>query len=1013
MTKSATGDPGQRLVAVSPFRGGAAVWRCTHRGLTLLALLLLLAQDVRAQVGTRNFPSDEHYRSFRAFQEGDYVTARRDFAAVTRLRSTEGIWIDSIPYHTMIGECMYQMGDLAGALQQYTTALQIGLKNQNWLLALNLPDVITPSNRTTRHPPVWGASARTVRVANIPDQIPMRMGKSDEENYQVLRGGGVFSSQYIAMVDAKEIARCTALAIRRRGEILGPAAEYDTLYNDLVTSLLLRPAPPNHWAQAWISTQLGLVYAAKGKVTEAAGELQKSLLAAGMDHNLTSTALLELGKLAYQAGDLAAAGTYLFEATYSAALWAEQDFTQYDVLAEAFRWGMITNVASGQGALYQPLGIAVDWARNGPRTLEASLSLSAAENLASAYDPNRARAYLDRVSQILRRRECAAGELGARFQFITAQTSFQKGDSKRGSTALVEALTYERKGSRRLFQIGMADGLFTSGAITTRQSGLLFAQVLRDPTPQDWMTDPLESLAVLTVPHVLPYEHWMLLTLDRKENDSALRISEAIKRHRFYSSLPLGGRLLNLRWTLEAPDDVLPQSVLLQRQGLLNRYPDYANLSQTAAKLRDDLRALPGNTEDSAVQKQVADLQQQLTQTSDSLEQMLEAMALSREPNEVVFPPNKDVTVVQQQLKPGQRILVFVSTSNATFAFLLGSDKYSVWNLEEPAKIKTNVAKLLREMGQFDRTQPIGLKDLSSDLWKQTAVDLLKGLTANATPDAWDGFEELIIVPDGLLWYVPFEALQIPEDGGSTALINKMRVRYAPTVSLAVPDERPRARMARTAVVAGALYPRDTDAVSQEFLADLKGDDAGTFGVAVKPPPQSAVLSKTVDRLIVLDDLDNDAKGPYDWAPMTIDRGKASGSLAQWIRLPWGGPDQLVLPGFHTPAENGMKRGGTGDDVFLAVCGLMATGTRTILLSRWRDGGRTSYDLVREFVRELPHRAASDAWQRSVRLAESADLDLSLEPRIKDVPPETPSMKAEHPFFWGAYLLVDTGVVPK
>jgi len=124
----------------------------------------------------------------------------------------------------------------------------------------------------------------------------------------------------------------------------------------------------------------------------------------------------------------------------------------------------------------------------------------------------------------------------------------------------------------------------------------------------------------------------------------------------------------------------------------------------------------------------------------------------------------------------------------------------------------------------------------------------------------------------------------------------------------------------------------------------------------VKPAPPSALLAKCVDRLVVLNDLDNDAKGPYDWSPLPADRGKSSGSLAQWMLSPWGGPDQVVLPGFHTPAESALKRGGTGDEMFLAVCGFMSTGSRTILLSRWRDGGRTSYDLVREFVRELPHR---------------------------------------------------------
>ncbi len=82
-------------------------------------------------------------------------------------------------------------------------------------------------------------------------------------------------------------------------------------------------------------------------------------------------------------------------------------------------------------------------------------------------------------------------------------------------------------------------------------------------------------------------------------------------------------------------------------------------------------------------------------------------MALSREPGETVFPPATDVTLVQQQLKPGQHILAFAATSKATFAFMLGPDKYSMWKLESPSKIRASVATMLKEMGQFDRNQPI------------------------------------------------------------------------------------------------------------------------------------------------------------------------------------------------------------------------------------------------------------------------------------------------------------------
>jgi len=67
---------------------------------------------------------------------------------------------------------------------------------------------------------------------------------------------------------------------------------------------------------------------------------------------------------------------------------------------------------------------------------------------------------------------------------------------------------------------------------------------------------------------------------------------------------------------------------------------------------------------------------------------------------------------------------------------------------------------------------------------------------------------ELIIVPDGPLWYVPFEALQIQKDNEKTALIDKVRIRYAPMISLVVPDKAPRKRDARTAAGCGRLSSR-------------------------------------------------------------------------------------------------------------------------------------------------------------------------------------------------------------
>jgi len=86
--------------------------------------------------------------------------------------------------------------------------------------------------------------------------------------------------------------------------------------------------------------------------------------------------------------------------------------------------------------------------------------------------------------------------------------------------------------------------------------------------------------------------------------------------------------------------------------------------------------------------------------------------------------------------------------------------------------------------------------------------------------------------------------------------------------------------------------------------------------------------------------------------------------------------------------------------------------SRTLLLSRWRTGGQSSFDLVREFAQELPHTSPADAWQRAILVAAETRLNPEAEPRIKRVAVNDPP-KANHPFFWAGYLLIDSGIPPE
>ena len=118
-----------------------------------------------------------------------------------------------------------------------------------------------------------------------------------------------------------------------------------------------------------------------------------------------------------------------------------------------------------------------------------------------------------------------------------------------------------------------------------------------------------------------------------------------------------------------------------------------------------------------------------------------------------------------------------------------------------------------------------------------------------------------------------------------------------------------------------------------------------------------------------------------------------------------------MLPGFHTGAETGLKRGSNGDEIFFAACGLMASGSRSILLSRWPVAGQSAFDLVREYVQELPFVPAAEAWQRSVQLVRTNPIAPELEPRLNAAGAAV-ELTADPPYFWAGYLLVDLGRSP-
>jgi hypothetical protein len=422
----------------------------------------------------------------------------------------------------------------------------------------------------------------------------------------------------------------------------------------------------------------------------------------------------------------------------------------------------------------------------------------------------------------------------------------------------------------------------------------------------------------------------------------------------------------------------------------------------------------------------------QLMETGRKQESVLREMAVRRDPAALAFPPLKTTTEMQKSLPPGQAMLIYFATSRNLCGFRLNREKCSMWQVASNSQAlqasARQTATLLREMGNISQNYEITPKDLADGKWRQTARDLLETLLNVKDPQVDSKFDELVIVPDGFLWYVPFEALQLKVDGQLRPLISRFRIRYAPTAALATATLDMGCRHGNTAIVVGKFHPKLDEEVVENTIKDLSKSLPGCVTLKMPLPAAAPIYANFIDRLVVLDELSSAAEtDPYGWSPLPTERTRTAGPLAEWFLLPRRGPEEVILPGYRSACEGALKktdaarrtaRGAAdapppGMEIFLSLCGMMSTGTRTVLISRWRSGGQTALDLVREFAQELPHTTPADAWQRAVQVVSNSPLNIEAEPRLKKSSGEHSDgdspQRATHPFFWAGYLLADSG----
>lgn len=1077
----------------------------------------------------RPIPSDRYYRGVKLLEEGDFTKAalfyQEELRDAVRLGTDQ--WLDSLCYYAMLGEACYQAGELDDALKNFNAALALSLQYPKWLSRVTYASGVS----TVAKPATpWGASRRVVPLGVFPPKATIVVG--DKITQDRLKKGGAMMEQRAVSIDAAEIIRCTMLATRRRGEILGPLAPFDPKSEEILNLYAKRSVPPNHWSITWLDVLFGIALVQNGRDDDARRVLGEALLMNGQyDHQFTGVALYELGNLYLAAEKPREAAECYYEASISAfhygdRLLVEESLRRYANARRAAR--------GGSGDPDPVLRNAYLWAKSHKLALEStSFGLEVAEDMFAAGQTKAAASALGALNATMKAttgRGLRSSRAADRWNYLQALVHYANGDVAAGDAALKTVVEGERLRSTWALQLRRLDryvagGLSSNGPITPRNAADLYAVLLREPTAVDWGFRPTESIAIRSIAPPEAYERWFRLLFERDLKDKAFEVAERIRRERFYATQKYGGRLVSLRYLLTADDALLTTANQTARQAILLRYPALEASLKASKEVAAALDALPTVPRDADGRDRQTQLFARLDKLATEQEAAFRCVVAGRDYIPNVFPPSLSAADVQKRLPEETAILSFLDAEGETFGFMIGKNCLDSWRVGSTDRVGAAVSAFLRSLGCVEGTRQVVSADLNAARWKSQGAKLREIVLGASDVEAERFnvvFSKLVVVPDSVLWYLPFEALCLPavaatldeetpadenattdengetsetvaendaqnaetddldaaysilddapetpadepeakaeaeksasktaktstakksatkaDDEAETTAESKPRrrsrsarereeldayeatlvpmisaqdltIRYSATVALALPNAFGRNAFVDTTVLLGETFPKETKETTDAAFDRLSQAVSKTEGLrrgALKAVPGSLYATR-LRRLVVFDEIVADG---WNWAPVVPSDARRGHGVADWIFAPWGAPRLIVLPALRAPAENALKNGGDGSELFLPILAAQSTGADAMLISRWRTGGRSAFDLSTDFLKNYESEPVADAWKRAVLNLMKRDVVLDEEPRLKTPGRSEAAPSYALPFWWAGYLLIDSG----
>ncbi|MGI9474250.1 MAG: CHAT domain-containing protein [Rubripirellula sp.] len=926
------------------------------------------------------YPSQQYYLALEAYRAGDLEQAIDLFDAALRSgrRDINGRWLDSIPALAMLGECYWHLGNLPAAREQVDHVILI-VDRVRFLRGVDWASSVQPGAVRSTRSNLW-PEARSVQVAPISDKMSYRSGQPLTS--AALKNGGTIEEPNIRTMDIAEIMRGIAIASYRRRVLLGPLAENDPMASRLLNATKYPANMQVPLGRIMIGAMRCTGYFSLHDDKKAISDAASTTLFNGGAHPLSAiTMLVQTSAIAGTAKPEQAIPVAMNTVHVAAAL------NQPELIGEAFQ--LAAGCATPQTAptVVQAANVVAASMLRESRLAALHCLIAGADAAVTAGDVDAAAAMISNAQSIANRRDVTLPRLTAYGAYVAARMAAARGSSfgVNRVTDLDEAtrqmLTFAlnhrtRKQSLismpRVYQLGLIrQAIGTS--IGGNTSEKLLKQYCEDPPQEVWTRDAVDGIAGAIVDRSLAHAARVNLAASGGYGDKLLQAADQMLASRFSSQLALGGRISQVRRIAGADERLLDPAIVEFRKKALGPLKEVRTAALAIAQPTPD--------------------------TIAAAEAKACAAALSRIHLPQVTPPTLDEKLPVAKIPKRTGLLTFISIGNQLYGTLASDGKVAMWTVGGSGRIPGEIGRLLKAIG-VGKTR--GERLPADESWRENAINLRRHLFPDDATITPDRFDELIIVPDGPLWYLPFELMPLG-DIESPLIADKIVVRYAATPGLALkPVAFPPASRAIGVTADQFFAPRDTElnALIVDSIVDVLNDPVRLPETLDTP---SGLLTNQVGHLVVAAPRAPNTKNFLLTSVTPYDQATPYGTLDAWMRFPVDVPRTVVLAGFRTPVGAGQM--GNGQELFNTLCALNTAGVRSVLISRWAVGGESTAIALREFLQELPFTGMNQSWQRARMVLRDAELDPAAEPLLIQAEHSREGVTGDQPLFWSGYLI--------